>query len=247
MVIIMLDIHSHILPAVDDGAKTIEESLEILKEMYRQDITDVLATPHFYPHEDNLEDFLDRTHKAFYLLKENTLNKKVPNIFLGCEILYYKGLSKTYELNCFTLNGSCYLLLELTPYSIGDTLFEELLYLKNKRKIIPIIAHIERYKDAKKYRKFIKFVKNNGILTQVNATSFFRKDYSKTLDKLFSENVVTFIGTDSHSVDSRPPFMDIALEKIAQKYGDKAKEKLIKNANQLYLDITGKENFNEIE
>ena len=247
MVIIMLDIHSHILPAVDDGAKTIEESLEILKEMYRQGITDVLATPHFYPLEDNLEDYLSITRKAFSVLKENTKPKKVPNIFLGCEILYYSGISKASKLKHFTLNGSCFLLLELTPDLINDNLFDELLYLKGKRNIVPIIAHIERYKTAKKYKKFINFVKDNGILTQVNATSFFRKDYSKTLDKLFSENVVTFIGTDSHSVDRRPPFMDIALEKIAQKYGNETKEKLIENANKLYLDITGKENFNEIK
>ena len=246
-VIIMLDIHSHILPAVDDGAKTTEESLQILTEMYRQGITDVIATPHFYPLEDNLEDYLSITRKAFSLLKEKTENKKVPNIFLGCEILYYSGISKASELKHFTLNGSCFLLLELTPDLINDNLFDELLYLKEERNIVPIIAHIERYKTAKKYRKFIEFVKKNGIPSQVNATSFFRKDYLKTLDKLFSENVVTFIGTDSHSVDRRPPFMDIALEKIAQKYGNETKEKLIENANKLYLDITGKENFNEIK
>ena len=243
----MLDIHSHILPAVDDGAKTIEESLEILKEMYRQGITDVIATPHFYPLEDNLEDYLSITRKAFSLLKENTVNKKVPNIFLGCEILYYSGISKVYELKHFTLNGSCFLLLELTPDLINDNLFDELLYLKGKRNIVPIIAHIERYKTAKKYRKFIEFVKKNGIPSQVNATSFLIKDYSKTLDKLFAENAVTFIGTDSHSPERRPPFMDSALEKISQKYGNKTKEKLIENAKKLYLDITNKENFNEIQ
>lgn len=243
----MLDIHSHILPSVDDGAKTTEESIAILEEMYRQGITDVVATPHFYPLEDNLEEYLNKTRRAFSLLKENTLNKKVPNIFLGCEILYYSGISKVSELNHFTLNGSCFLLLELTPSSINDTLFNELLYLKEERKIIPIIAHIERYKTAKKYKKFIKFVKDNGILTQVNATSFLIKDYSKTLDKLFAENAVTFIGTDSHSPERRPPFMDSALEKISQKYGNKTKEKLIENAKKLYLDITNKENFNEIQ
>ena len=243
----MLDIHSHILPAVDDGAKTIEESIAILEEMYRQGITDVIATPHFYPLEDNLEDFITKTRKAFSLLKEKAENKKVPNILLGCEILYYSGISKASELNCFTLNGSCYLLLELTPASISDSLFDELLYLREEQKIIPIIAHIERYKTAKKYKKFIKFVKDNGILTQVNATSFFKKDYLKTLDKLFAENAVTFIGTDSHSVDIRPPFMDIALEKITQNYGNETKEKLIENANKLYLDIIGKEKCNEIE
>ena len=63
----MLDIHSHILHAVDDGAKTTEESLQILTEMYRQGITDVIATPHFYPLEDNLEDYLSITRNAFSL------------------------------------------------------------------------------------------------------------------------------------------------------------------------------------
>lgn len=242
----MLDIHSHILPSVDDGAKTIEDSLSILEAMYTQGITDVIATPHFYPHENNLEDYIKTTQEAMLKLRESTVNKKIPNIYLGCEILYYNGLSKASSLKNFTINDSNYLLLELNPYSIDKTVLNEILYLREERGIIPIIAHIERYHKSRKYKALIKFIKENNILTQVNSTSFFTKDYLKTLKKLFAADVVTFIATDSHSMQKRPPLLSHALEKISAEYGNEIKEKLIKNADELYLKITNKEANNDI-
>ena len=66
----MIDIHSHILPCVDDGSESIEESLQLLQIMKEQGITAVIATPHFYPHEDNLDDFLEKTATAYKELCE---------------------------------------------------------------------------------------------------------------------------------------------------------------------------------
>jgi protein-tyrosine phosphatase len=123
--------------------------------------------------------------------------------------------------------------------------FEELLYLRDVRGIIPIIAHIERYRKSRKYKALIEFVKQNNILCQVNATSFFSKDYTKTLNKLFTLDCVTFIATDSHSMQKRPPILKRALEKIAAEYGDEVSEKLIHNADKLYLTIVNKEHGND--
>jgi len=242
----MLDIHSHILPAVDDGAKTIDESLSILEAMYAQGITDVVATPHFYPHDDNLDDFNNKVKKAFSTLKEAIGDKKLPNIYLGCEILYYSGISKASSLRNFTINGSDYMLLELNSYYINDSLFNEILYLREERGIIPIIAHIERYCKARKYKALIEFVKQNKILTQVNSTSFFAREYKRTLNKLFNSGVVSFIATDSHSMSRRPPLLAHAFEIIEAAHGPQIKQKLLKNANDLYLEITNKDNVNEI-
>lgn len=242
----MFDIHSHILPDVDDGAKTIEESITILEAMYSQGITNVIATPHFYPHDDNLEDYNEKVEKAFLELKQNTLNKNLPKIYLGCEILYYDGISKAPSLYNFTINNSKYLLLELSPYHVKDSVLRELSYLQEERNIIPIIAHIERYHKARNFKTLIEFVKKNNILTQVNATSFFSKDYKKTLKKLFANDVVSFIATDSHSMQKRPPLLKNALEKIATEYGDEIKQKLINNAKNLYLEIVNKDESNDI-
>lgn len=242
----MFDIHSHILPGVDDGAKTVEESLSILESMYSQGITDVVATPHFYPHDDNLEDYNEKIQKAFLELKQNIPNKNFPKIHLGCEILYYDGISKASSLYNFTINGSKYLLLELSPYYIKESVLREILYLRDERNITPIIAHIERYHKARKFKTFIEFVKQNNILTQVNATSFFSKDYKKTLKKLFAYDLVSFIATDSHSMEKRPPLLKLALEKISAEYGEDIKQKLLTNSENLYLEIVNKDENNDI-
>ncbi len=208
--------------------------------MRSQGITDVIATPHFYPHLDSLENFKQKTTAAFDLLSETIKDKDFPNIYLGCEILYYSGISKVSAVKNFTLNNSNYILLELNPYLINRTLQSELLYLRDTVGLIPIIPHIERYYKAKGYKKFIEFVKENNILTQVNATSFFSKRYNKTLEKLITENITTFIGTDSHSLEKRPPLMKLALEYIKDTFGDEYKTRLIENNNNLFKLIIAK-------
>lgn len=243
----LLDIHSHILPAVDDGAKTLQDSIKILEKMKSQNITDVIATPHFYPHRDNLEDYTQKTQSAFKELSEFLKDKDLPNIYLGCEILYYSGISKVSVLKDFTLNGSNYLLLELNPFLLSKNLFSELLYLREERGIIPIIAHVERYYRSRHFGEFLKFIKENRILTQVNATSFFAKKYNKVLHTLFCNGLVTFLATDSHSIDMRPPMLKHAFKEIELKYGKETVEKLIENSNSLLYKITQKDTCNEIQ
>ena len=242
----MLDIHSHILPNVDDGAKNIHASLEILSSMKRQGITDVIATPHFYPNSHDLDHFIEKTQSAYQLLLSLPEYENLPNIYMGCELLYYNSVSRSQSLEYFTINNSNYLLLELTPYDIGKTLFDEILTLKYERNIIPIIAHIERYSISHKYKYLVDFVKANRIQTQVNTTSFFSRKYPAVLHQLFNRNIITYLGTDSHSMESRPPMMKHALNAIEQSYGEAAKLRLLQNADNLFREITKKDNDNEI-
>ena len=241
----MLDIHSHILPNVDDGAKNVGSSIEILSSMKRQGITDVIATPHFYPHSHDIEHFIEKTQSAYQLLRSLPESENLPNIHLGCELLYYNGISQIQTFEHFTINNSNYLLLELTPYDINKSLFNDILTLKYERNIIPIIAHIERYHTSRKYKNLLKFVKINNIQAQVNATSFFSRKYASVLKELFRKDIVTYIGTDSHSMSTRPPMMKHAFEVITHDFDVIAKLKLLKNAENLLKEITKKDNDND--
>ena len=167
----LIDIHSHILPECDDGAKDIEASITLLKMMKVQGITDVIATPHFYPSDETIEDFKERVSTSYKNLLNAGIND-LPNIYLGCELFYYKGITKSEYIKEFTLNKSKYILLEPNPYFLDKTFMDELLYLKNELGMMPIIPHIERYYKAKGYKNFLKFIKENKILTQVNTSSF---------------------------------------------------------------------------
>ncbi len=235
-----LDIHSHILHNIDDGAKTLEEALALLKDMSIQGITDVIATPHFYPQTDILDDFIHTSAKRYSELTKATKNQNLPNIHLGCEVFYYNGISRASSLEKLTLNRSGYMLLEPNFEPFGKLFQNELLNLRDNIGITPIIAHIERYRKVKGFKDFITFAKENGILLQVNASSFLERKYSRALKKLVLQDVVGFIATDTHSADSRPPLLQDAFTVIEKKFGNEYKQKLIDNSQELLTKITGK-------
>lgn len=238
----MFDLHSHILPCIDDGAKDIEESLKLLEMMKENGITSVVATPHFYPQDTNIEDFLLERNMSYNTLKEQLKHKDLPTVYLGCEMLYFDGLGYSTSLGKLCINGTNFLLLELSFYSINERLFENLTNLIKQSGIIPIIAHIERYYKAKNYKKLINYILENRIPVQINAASFFIPSFKRTLKKLLKTNAIIVLGTDSHSSDMRPPKLKDALEFIEKKYGSDCKDKLIRTSNLFYRKIVGKEN-----
>lgn len=240
----LLDIHSHILPAVDDGAKSIEDTLVLLEKMHSQGITHVIATPHFYPNDDTIEEFRNRVTKATNLL--NKRYNKAPKIIIGCELFYFTGISKSELIKEFTLGKSKYILLEPNPFLINKTFISELLYLRDELGLIPIIPHIERYYKSTGYKDFLKFIKEHKILCQVNAGSFFEKHYNRALQKLFKNGIVTFVATDTHSLN-RPPLLSAALEETQKRFGENEKERILFNLETLLREITAKEQHDEIE
>jgi protein-tyrosine phosphatase len=241
----LLDLHTHILPDCDDGAKTVKISLELLKTMKSQGITTVVATPHFYPDSDTIDEFKARVSSAFGKL-EKVKAKDLPEILIGCELFYFRNISKSEYIKDFTINNSNYILLEPNPYFIDKIFMDEILYLKNDLGLIPIIPHIERYYKAKGFKSFLNFIKENKILTQVNCASFFEKSYNRIIKKLFEERIVTFVATDSHSLN-RPPMMSFALCEIENRFSPQAKQIILHNLNSLLNDITNKEQTDEIE
>ena len=237
---IIFDIHSHILPAVDDGAKDIEEALKLLEMMKENGITDVIATPHFYGDCDNLEEFKTRTQAAYKALCSAADGKALPRIYLGCEVLYFRYIGTSEYVTAFCLGGSRYLLLELTDDCITDSFFEDITNLKNKSGIIPIIAHIERYYRAPSFRRLLKFIKSENIPAQVNASSLFSPYYRRITEKLIKKGYVNYLATDSHSTDTRPPQMKNALKHINGKLGGEYADALIRNSRLLLEEMTRK-------
>lgn len=231
------DIHSHILPGVDDGAKDFEESIKLLELMQSQGITDVLATPHFYPEEDNLSDFSERISIAYANLEKEVVKKNLPNIYLGCEMLYFKGIGQSESLPELCINGSNFLLLELTDQCIDDNLFNDILDMRKNFGIIPIIAHVERYFKAKNYKKLLKFLVEENIPAQINASSVLMPFFKRPIKKLLKENIAKFIATDSHSINERPPMLIPALKVITDLFGEEYKKRLIKNSSEFYKKI----------
>ncbi len=234
----LFDLHSHILPEIDDGAKDMEESIQILKLMKEQGITDVIATPHFYPAEDNLDEFINATSSAYKDLKKQMVEKAFPNIYLGCELLYFSGISTSDAVYKFCLNNTKFLLIEFTDDCINESMFKDVLNLRDGLGIEPIIAHVERYCGAKKYKKFIKFLVAHKIPVQINADSVITPLFRRIIKKLLKAPLFCVIASDAHSVVQRPPKIKEALEHITKLYGEDYTSRLLSNSEKLYKIIT---------
>ena len=191
-----VDIHSHILPGIDDGAKNIKESLELISEMKKLGFSKIIGTPHTYPNLYN--NTTDTIRNSYNLLISNLKDEIV--IDYASEYLIENGLiekAKKNELLCLKEN---YLLVEMSfmsaPLHLSEIIFE---LVVNGYK--PVLAHPERYIFF--YEKFEKFhrLKEIGCMFQINllsATNYYGKQTRKILDKLLENKLVDFVGSDIH-------------------------------------------------
>ena len=234
----MTDIHSHIIYGVDDGSKSIEESLEILEKMKDVGFTDVICTPHFiedteYSSEnkeklvklDALKDAIEYTNLGInvYLGNEGFINDNVVENIKGGKI--------------YPLNNTKYVLIEFPLHNklmnINDVLFEI-----THQGYIPIIAHPERYDAFKKDYKLVKALKEDGYLFQCNYSSIlgnYGSEAKKLFKRLLKDHYVDYLGTDIHhstrtfTLDHFPKI----LKKITKYAGEDYFKQIMKNCDSL--------------
>ena len=197
----LIDIHTHILPRVDDGAIDLETSIKMLEMQIEQGVTDVILTPHV---QSRAQKASRKVHQfEFYELKKTIEDRKLPiNVYLGSEILYRSHLEPQYEQ--YTFGKSNYVLIE---FSMRDeSPVEEIVYDISRMGFIPIVAHIERYPYLK--HTDYELIKKTGALIQVNTTSVLGQDKAvkhKKVLKLIKEGLVDIIASDCHNLELRKP------------------------------------------
>ncbi len=235
-----LDIHAHILPKVDDGARDMETSIELLEMLKAQGVTDVIATPHFYPDSDNYEEFAEIIQKAYKDLKAEVSKHDLPRVFLGCELRYFNGMGKSNAIKQFVISGTNYLLLEL-PYGapITKTVLQDIIDVGERQGLIPILAHIERYSKVPGYKKLLKLITDGYAIAHINAGAVVTKETMRFCEKLIKGGYVSYIATDTHSPEHRPPQLDKALEILTERMGKSTVSRLIIKSNRLLEEIEG--------
>lgn len=197
----MIDIHSHILPGVDDGARSIEESIKILQKAADAGVTTIVATPHVLEVPSKSE--WQEVSNVFNGLKQKIVQENIHiEMILGAELFISPELPKTIKENReLTINNrNKYVLIELPmneiPYFTKQIIFE--LQLQG---IVPILAHPERYMEIQKdINKLVDFVRK-GVLTQLNSGSLtgrYGKKVQKTAKRLLTNNLIYMIGSDVH-------------------------------------------------
>ena len=235
-----LDIHSHILPCVDDGARNIDISLKLLDILNQQGVTNVIATPHFYPDTDNAEDFAQRVEESYLQLKNTINGTDYPKVHLGCELHYFNGMGKSKSLELFVIKGTNYILLEL-PYGVAitKTILQDITDIYEIQGFKPIIAHIERYKRAKNFKKLLELISNGYALAHINAGAIVCKEDSRFCQKLIKRGYISYVASDAHSLNHRPPLIKQALNTITDKLGKSFANKLTSNSIKLLNEIEG--------
>ena len=213
----MIDFHSHILPGIDDGSKSVKESIELLRMLSVQGVDTVAATPHFYASDSSPEEFLEKRDASAGLLKAAMPNG-LPKIFLGAEVLYYQGISGMRELSRMRIEGTKLLLLEM-PVSIwNEYIIREVENLCGSEFIV-MIAHLERYIFLQKAHVLERLL-SSGVIMQTNASSLLRFGTRRKILGMFKRGEVHLIGSDCHSIDTRPPRMQEAYSVIRKHLGD---------------------------
>ena len=150
-----VDFHSHVLPEMDDGSRDAEMSVMMLKMLCSQGVGYVVATPHFYPYETNFDQFLRKRQESVDRLVKAVGEEDravMPQLFVGAEVAYFRGISKSEAVNCLCVEGTKLMLLEMPFDRWENDELNEVLAIKSRLGITPMIAHIDRYLPYQKKR-----------------------------------------------------------------------------------------------
>ena len=140
----IVDLHSHVLPGIDDGSKSVEQSLEILAASRAQGIQVMAATSHFYPSENSPERYLERREHSLQKLL-GALEPDMPVLLPGAEVYYFEGISTAKGIDALKITGTPLLLLEMPFGPWTDRMVGEIYALADQPGITVLLAHIERY------------------------------------------------------------------------------------------------------
>ena len=213
----MTDLHTHILPGMDDGARNVAMSLKMLHTQKQQGVDTIALTPHFYRGNEMPCEFLERRNASWSLLRDEIQGKDVPDLILGAEVAWAAGMTDWPELEELCYEGTKTLLVELpvTPWS--DELFRQLYGLTIRRGITPMIAHIDRYFGRQSQYKIDRLFEME-FPVQISTSALFKLRYRRRAVKLLRDNGVILI-SDCHNDSVRVPNMGDALKMIEHKLG----------------------------
>lgn len=235
----MIDIHTHLIPGVDDGSKSIEDTLEIFKEAEKAGFTDIILTSHYLIdyYETKPEELIPWKDKLQEMLENEGIKIKLHS---GMEVYISQELNTLMKENkILTLANSKYLLVEL-PMSTSVKYLDYIIYFLESIGMKLVLAHPERYKDVQKNHKLVEDYIEKGCLIQCNYGSVlgqYGNDAKKAIKYLLKKDLVHFMATDCHRKGGI--YLDIskALKKIEKIVGkDKLYDITTSNARKILDD-----------
>ena len=233
-----IDMHSHILPGMDDGSRSMEQTLRMLETAVSEGITTMMATPHNMPGKGCPP--VSVVRRKVDELRRTVEQEGIPlEILAGTEYYYREEVLDILDSeDAVTLGNSDCVLVEFEPLAERN-------YIRNALRNIlglgyrPVIAHVERYAKLMEDASVLFDMRKNGVLVQVNAMSVTGdngRQAKKDVKGLLKKRLVDFVATDAHSDGRRAPFMrkcaDVLYKKCGAEYADRL---LFGNAEMILL------------
>ena len=219
----MIDFHSHILPNIDDGSKSVEETFNLIKEAESVGFDSIISTSHYIEnyYESPVAERQEWINALSGALQKENINV---NLYLGNEVYFSENIIKLLNENKITtINNSKYMLFEfpinVRPINVYDVIYEMI-----QNKITPILAHPERYRFVQQDTSLIYDLLEKGVLMQSNFASIigWYGEKAEILARKFLEsNMISFLGTDVHKQNTIYPKIPKILERIKEIIGHK--------------------------
>lgn len=197
------DIHSHVLPSMDDGCRTVQESVAVLKRAQSQGVSKLIITPHYYHKRESASDFIARRDVSEQQLRQalSQENGVMPQFCCGAEVAYFTGIDQYDDLGLLCLGRSRYLLLEL-PFTAWNGQVVRDVQNVAVRGFVPVLAHFERYVPLQS-RQSIQRLLELEPLIQMNAESLLGFWKGACGRKALALGRVDLLGSDCHGADHR--------------------------------------------
>ena len=213
----MVDLHSHLIWGIDDGSKSKEMTVNMLKQAVKGGTKKIVLTPHYLPgyYEVPINEVKEKAKELSLLAKEYGLDIKV---YFGQEVYFLENILEYYENKLIgTINESRYMLIEfnMRNFSVEEVIY--ILYELQLEGIVPVIAHPERYYMFIKNPSLINEFIEEGFLFQLNIGSItgdFGKEVKKTAEIFLKNKIYSFFGSDAHRDEKRNPNMSIGIEAL---------------------------------
>lgn len=227
------DLHTHFLPAVDDGAKTPDEALAILRDSYEQGTRLIAATPHCTVHRaGDIARFLARRAASYEKLRQISEGELLPTVIFGAEVYVDHDVSRDEGIDALCYSGTRTMLLEPT-LDTHCAQFAETVYSLNQRGITAVIAHIDRYP---RHAEIMQELRGLHTVYQLNASRFLSFWGRRLLKKILARDECFFVSSDTHNMTARRSCMKDAYA-VARKMDPKrADEWFSGNAKALLAD-----------
>lgn len=230
----MTDLHTHILPGIDDGSKNVEMSLELLNLEKENEIHAIACTPHFDFERQDLQEFIQNRFEAAKRLAQAFQKRKCEfHLKFGAEVRISPSILEN-ETAPLCYQNTKIMLLEM-PTRYRPQWDCDVIYQLTLAGVTPLIAHIERYPYLQENPSMVLDWFDAGAFFQVNATSIVDAPrLRKLIYQLADHNLVHVVASDTHSPDKRPPKLAKAMKMLSDKFGSNFVDTLKSNADSFF-------------